>query len=583
MNGAQVILQFLESKGVEHVFGYPGGSVLVLYDEIHKAEFPHILTRHEQGAAHAAEGYAKATGKVGVCIATSGPGATNLVTGLADANLDSVPVLAIAGNAATTAIGTDAFQEADINGITLPITKNNYLVKRADDLLPIFEEAWALTTEGRPGPVLVCVPKDVLAAQVSPSATKAAAAMFLRHRPPMRRSAEAVKEVVEVLSKAQRPLLMAGGGIVHSPGAAALLRRLVATASLPVMTTLMGKGAISEDDPSCLGMCGMHGFPQANIALGKCDVLLAVGTRFSDRVTGDPKHFNAKKRFIIHVDIDPAEIGKSVKTDIQVEDDAADFFEHLLAEMARQGFKPSWSAWNQELAALTAKYRARLAKMAENRADAQPRGEGWDREGAGKLSPKFVIRQLAARTASSEPIVVTDVGQHQMFAAQHFPVHSPRHWITSGGLGTMGFGLPAAVGAAVACPDKLVLLFVGDGGFQMTMQELGVIQDLRLNLKVVVMDNACLGMVRQWQELFYSQRYSESLLMSNPDFVMVAQAYGIPAGRAANPQELAAQFDAALSTDGPYLVHAVLDGNENVYPIIPPGKQSTDMIIPGEE
>jgi len=349
-----------------------------------------------------------------------------------------------------------------------------------------------------------------------------------------------------------------------------------------VITTLMGKGTISEDEPSCLGMVGMHGIPQANIALGKCDVLLAVGTRFSDRITGDPVHFNAKHRFIIHVDIDPAEIGKNVKVDIRIEDDAADFFTGLLAAMVESGFKPGWSAWNQELAALTTKYRKRLAIMAENRSDAQPRGEGWDRDGAGKLSPKYVIKTMADLTARQDPIVVTDVGQHQMFTAQHFPVHTPRHWITSGGLGTMGFGLPAALGAAVACPDALVLLFVGDGGFQMTMQELGVIQDLNLNVKMIVMDNACLGMVRQWQELFYSQRYSESLLMNNPDFVMIASAYGIAAGRAENPAELAVQFEKALSTAGPYLVHCILDGNENVYPIIPPGKQTTDMIIPGE-
>jgi acetolactate synthase-1/2/3 large subunit len=494
-----------------------------------------------------------------------------------------VPVLAIAGNASTLAIGTDAFQEADITGITLPITKNNYLVKSADELGPVLEEAWALTTEGRPGPVLVCVPKDVLAGTVHEETAAVARSAFVRHRPPRKKSATAIQDVLAALRKAQRPVLMAGGGIVHSPGASELLRKLVATASMPVITTLMGKGTISETEPSCLGMCGMHGFPQANIALGRCDVLLAVGCRFSDRITGDPVHFNAKRRFVIHVDIDPAEIGKNVKVDIEIEDDAADFFGQLLAAMEETGFRPGWASWNQELSALTTKYRKKLAAMTENRADTQPRGEGWDREGAGKLSPKYVIRSLADRTADQEPIVVTDVGQHQMFTAQHFPVHSPRHWITSGGLGTMGFGLPAAVGAAVARPDRLVLLFVGDGGFQMTMQELGVIQDLHLNIKMIVMDNACLGMVRQWQELFYSQRYSESLLMNNPDFVKVADAYGIDAGRAENPAELAAQFDRALSTDQPYLIHCVLDGNENVYPIIPPGKQSTDMIIPGEE
>ena len=581
MNGAQKILEFLKSKGVEHVFGYPGGQVLVLYDEIHKAGFPHILTRHEQGAAHSAEGYAKATGKVGVVIATSGPGATNLVTGLADAYMDSVPLLAITGNVVVSALGTDAFQEADITGITLPITKNNYLVKRADDLGPVLEEAWHLTTDGRPGPVLVNIPKDVFSQTVTEDLS--GTSVFVRHRPPLKSSASAVKDVLAALSRAQRPVLMAGGGIVHSPGASALLRRLVGYASFPVITTLMGKGTISEDDPACLGMCGMHGSPQANIALGRCDLLLAVGARFSDRVTGDPTHFNAKKRFVIHVDIDPAEIGKNVKVDIEIEDDAGDFFESLLAAMAETGFKSGWGEWNKELAALTVKYRAKLAAMAEKHTDTQPCGEGWDKEGGVKLSPKYVIRTMADRTAAKNPIVVTDVGQHQMFTAQHFPVHTPRHFITSGGLGTMGFGLPAAIGAAVACPDDLVLLFVGDGGFQMTLQELGTLQDLGLNVKILIMDNACLGMVRQWQELFYEQRYSESLLMNNPDFVMIAHAYGIAAGRASNPEELDAEFDKALSTDGPYLVHCVLDGNENVYPMVPPGKQSHDMIIPGDD
>lgn len=564
MNGAQAIISFLESKKVTSAFGYPGGPVLVLYEAIYGAKFPHILARHEQGAAHAAEGYAKATGKIGVMIATSGPGSTNLVTGLADAYLDSVPVLAITGAVARASIGSDAFQEADINGITQPITKYNYLVMKPEELLPILEEAWNLTTEGRPGPVLVNVPKDILAATIEPSLVKSSG--YHRHRPEKIRTETMVNDVYEALLKSSHPLLLVGGGVVLSFGASEYLKEFVQKTQIPVAHTLMGKGAFPEDHPKCLGMVGMHGSPQANIALGKCDLVLAVGMRFSDRVIGDPANYNSKKRVIIHVDIDPAEIGKLVHPTIAIEDDASRFFKNMLENMPAFDCSLLWKEWFEELEAKQVKYTAMKQAMYANN---------------GVMLPQYVVRTIANHCKGKNPILVTDVGQNQMFAAQHFPVESPRSFITSGGLGTMGFGLPAAIGAAVACPERAVVLFAGDGGFQMTIQELGLLQMLNANVKVFVMDNACLGMVRQWQELFFSKHYCETTMDNNPDFVMISKAYGINSSRASTTEEFEEGVARAFEAKGPYVLHCVLDGNENVYPIIPPGKQPHEMLFPG--
>ncbi|MHB1484604.1 MAG: biosynthetic-type acetolactate synthase large subunit [Saccharofermentanales bacterium] len=566
MNGAQTIIKFLESKNVTTAFGYPGGPVLVLYEAIYEANFPHVLTRHEQGAAHAAEGYAKATGKVGVMIATSGPGSTNLVTGLADAYLDSVPVFALTGAVARSAIGSDAFQEADINGITQPITKNNYLVMKPEELLPILEEAWALTTEGRPGPVLVNVPKDILAAQIPDSITKASG--YRRHRPEKIRTKELQTDVHEALLKSSRPLLLVGGGVVLSEGATSYLKKFVEITQMPVAHTLMGKGAFPENNPKCLGMVGMHGSPQANVALGKCDLILAVGVRFSDRVIGDPVNYNQKKRVIIHVDIDSAEIGKLVYPTISIEDDAAMFFKNMLESIKEFDGKALWSEWFDILEKKQKEYNSIKEEMCINK---------------GIMLPQYVISTIAKICKGKNPILVTDVGQNQMFAAQHFPVESPRSFITSGGLGTMGFGLPAAIGAAVACPDRDVILFAGDGGFQMTIQELGLLHKLDVNVKVFVMDNACLGMVRQWQELFFNKHYCETTMDNNPDFVMLAEAYGIESSRACNTVEFEQELKKIFAKKGPYVLHCILDGNENVYPIIPPGKQPHEMMFPWNE
>ncbi len=568
MNGAETIIDFLTRKGVKHTFGYPGGPVIVLFDAIYKMGFPNILTRHEQGAAHAAEGYAKVSGLPGVMLATSGPGATNLVTGLADAYLDSVPVLAITGAVARKATGTDAFQEADITGITQPITKYNYLVMRSEDLLPILEEAWTLTTEGRPGPVLVNVPKDILAGPVNSHAITAQP--YTRHRPPRIRTRSLTSQVYEAIAASKRPLLLAGGGCVIARNGTEDLRRFVEALGIPVATTLMGKGAIAAGHPLYLGNLGMHGTPQANTALGNCDLLLAVGTRFSDRIIGDPELFTGsdQKRKIIHVDIDLAEIGKNIHTDIEIEDDAAAFFEAMLSALPSKAGFADWTDWQQKLRAIGSRYAELVADMYQ---------------ATSPLRPQYIIHQVAERLKGQNPVVVTDVGQHQMFAAQHYPVESPRSFITSGGLGTMGFGLPAAIGASSASPERTTVLFVGDGGIQMTIQELGTLAKQKYPVKILVFDNSCLGMVRQWQELFFDQRYCNTILDNNPDFVKIADAYGIPGERAHDGATLSAALDHALQTDGPYLIHCAVDPEMNVYPMIPAGKMPQDLLMPGME
>jgi acetolactate synthase-1/2/3 large subunit len=566
MNGAQAIVSFLQSKNVKNAFGYPGGPILVLYEAIYEAKFPHILTRHEQGAAHAAEGYAKSTGEVGVMIATSGPGATNLVTGLADAYLDSVPVLAITGAVARASIGSDAFQEADINGITQPVTKYNYLVMSPADLLPTLEEAWNLTTQGRPGPVLVNVPKDILAAKIEPDTKREEG--YHRHRPEKVVTESLIPQVYESILKSTNPLVLVGGGVVISKGATVLLKEFIEKTNLPVAHTLMGKGALSELNPKCLGMVGMHGSPQANIALGKCDLILAVGMRFSDRVIGDPTNYNKKKRTIIHVDLDPAELGKLVTPTMAIEEDACSFFRSMLDNMPDIDSNAKWGEWFAVLSQKQEKYNAIKQQMYID---------------TDVLTPQFVIHAAAQNLKGKNPIVVTDVGQHQMFTAQHFPVESPRSFLTSGGLGTMGFGLPAAIGAATACPDREVILFAGDGGFQMTIQELGLLHKLQSNVKVFIIDNACLGMVRQWQELFFDKHYCETTMDNNPDFVAIAHAYGIKSCRVKSTSELKNAIKTAYESNGPFVVHCMIQGNENVYPIIPPGKQSHEMMYPWED
>lgn len=567
MNGAQAIVKFLQSKNVEHAFGYPGGPVIVLYDAIYEAKFPHILTRHEQGAAHAAEGYAKSTGKVGVMIATSGPGSTNLVTGIADAYLDSVPVLAITGGVNRNSIGTDAFQEADINGIVQPITKYNYLIMKPEDLLPSLEEAWKLTTEGRPGPVLVNVPKDILTSEINPE-ENTKNELFKRHRPKKITSKGNVADVYKELLNASRPLIIVGGGVIISDGATKYLEKFIKKTGLPVAHTLMGKGALDEYSKKNMGLIGMHGSPQANIALGKCDLIIAVGMRFSDRVIGDPEKYNIKKRTIIHVDMDPAELGKLVSNTIAIEDEAANFFKHMLEDMPELDSKTLWNEWFEEMDEKKGKYESIKRAMCSKSND---------------LTPQYLVSAVSEKYKGKNPLLVTDVGQHQMFAAQHFKIESPRSFITSGGLGTMGFGLPAAIGAAVACPDRQIVLFAGDGGFQMTIQELGLLGKLQCDIKIFILDNSALGMVKQWQELFFNKRYSNTTMDNNPDFVKIAEAYGIDALRISSCDEFELMLPKITQIEGPVVVHCMIGGNENVYPIIPPGKQNHEMMYPWED
>ena len=565
MNGAQLVVSFLKEKGVNPVFGYPGGPILVLYEALYEADFPHVLTRHEQGAAHAAEGFAKVTGKPGVVIATSGPGATNLVTGIADAMLDSVPLLAITGAVARSFTGKDAFQEADITGITQPITKHNYLVMEPEHLRPILEEAWALTTEGRPGPVLVNIPKDIMAMEIEDHADSLFSG--LRHRPPKKGIKDSVGAILDALKKSKKPLLLLGGGAVISNGANERVLAFLKKTGMPVATTMMGKGAVVDEHPQYLGMVGMHGTPQANSALGNCDLLLAVGCRFSDRIIGDPqKYAKDINRVIIHADIDPAEIGKNFIPHIEIEEDAARFFEGLLAHMPGEIFSQIPSDWQEALSGKSLKYKEIVGKLQEL---------------DDRLLPEAVVSYIANEYKGQNPILVTDVGQNQMFATKYFPVESPRSFLTSGGLGTMGFGLPAAMGAAFAAPDRPVILFVGDGGFQMTLQELSVIEEYNLQVKIIVMDNRQLGMVRQWQELFFEKHYSHSLLFNNPDFCKIADAYRVESKEVSTAKDFKEAVSSAKEKDGPFLLHVHLDEKELVYPMIPPGQNPENIIMPG--
>lgn len=553
-NGAEYIIEFLEKKGVEVVFGYPGGQILNFYHYLGRSNLKHILVRHEQAAAHAACGYARVTGRPGVCIATSGPGATNLVTGIADAYLDSIPLIAITGQVKLQDIGKDSFQEADITGITTPITKHSYLIQDLKQLPGVLDEAWQVATKGRPGPVLIDVPKDLFLEQADMAAIHSH--LITRKVAREDNTEKMMPQIVDRLSHAKRPLILAGGGVI-SAGAWDALANLVERTGIPVVTTLMGKGAYPENLPLALGMVGMHGLAAANLALSHCDVLLCLGTRFSDRVTGNRRNF-LEKASIIHVDTDAAELQKNVITDFPVHRDLNDFFKALLGDpkLVRSEANEAW-----------------LCRIREwQNQYKQPETYPGD-----VLKPQALIRSVA-RLADPRSVVVTDVGQHQMFVAQHYPIVQRRGFLTSGGLGTMGFGLPAAMGAAFGRPGEPVILFVGDGGFQMTLQELATIREHRLPIKIFIMNNGNLGMIRQWQGLFFEQHYVASDLPAFPDFVKLAEAYDIPAFRITTPKELEEKVRQVLETQGPVLADCWIDTNEFVFPMIPPGGKPQDMI-----
>ncbi len=588
MSGAQALLEGLMREGVDIVFGYPGGVLLPIYDALYDVPLRHILVRHEQGAAHAADGYARSTGKVGVCIGTSGPGATNLVTGIATAYMDSIPMVAITGQVNTFAIGKDSFQEADITGITLPITKHNYLVKHSADLPLIVKEAFYIARSGRPGPVLIDVPRDVAIGMVDVNWDEIQ--IRLRgYRPTLKGNTKMVRRAAEALLAATRPVLYVGGGIIRS-NAAQELTALARLLNFPVTATLMGKGAFPETDPLYLGVPGMHGTAYANLAMDNADLIMCVGARFDDRVTGDVSRFAPHAR-IIHVDIDPAEISKVVNAPIPVVGDARHVLAELLEELIpEQAHIPDTSAWHAQIAEWKTKYpltwSADADKICASRHNCQ---ENPTKCGSGSvrcpnrhatLKPPAIIRELWDAT-NGQAIIATDVGQHQMWAMQHYLVSDPRQFVSSAGLGTMGFGLPAAIGAQFGNPDREVWCITGDGSLQMNSQELATAVIHQLPIRIALMNNGCLGMVRQWQKMFYKKRYSQvGLNVGTPDFMKLAEAYGAVGIRVIEPADVRAAIDRARQvTDRPVLVEFLCEMEEDVYPMIPAGRSVADMMV----
>jgi len=552
-SGAKILFESLAKEGVETIFGYPGGSVLPIYDELYDSDVRHILVRHEQAAVHAADGYARASGKVGVCLATSGPGACNLVTGIATAYMDSAPVVAITGQVPTSLLGRDAFQESDITGITLPITKHNYLVTRTEDLGRIVHEAFYIAGSGRQGPVLIDIPKDVTTGTADYDIDSDSLVSLRGYQPTLQGHSRMIEKAMNRIAMAECPLIYAGGGVISSGGSEELVR-LAEKWNIPVTTTLMGLGGIPCDHPLSLGMLGMHGTESANYAVTECDLLIAVGVRFDDRVTGKVEAF-APNADVIHIDIDPAEIGKNKRVDIPIVGDVKIILRQMLHEN-ENGSSPR--PWNE-----------RVAQWKHDFPLVYPDD--------GRLRPQFIVKELSD-LLNGRGIIVTEVGQNQMWAAQHFCFRRPRQWISSGGLGTMGYGFPAAIGAAVACPEEPVFDIAGDGSFQMNIQELATVAQYNIPVKVVILNNQFLGMVRQWQELFYEKRYSFTELPP-VDFVRVAEAYGVPGLRVDAPEDVRSALQTALDTDGPFVLDFRIEREENVMPMVPAGAAINEMIL----
>ncbi|MBE9482723.1 MAG: biosynthetic-type acetolactate synthase large subunit [Chloroflexi bacterium] len=557
MTGAQILCESLVREGVEVMFGILGGAILPFYDTL--TQYPqlrHILVRHEQGAAHAADGYARVTGKVGVCLATSGPGATNLVTGIANAYLDSVAMVAITGQVARPFIGKDAFQEIDITGITLPITKHNYIVLDVGSLARIVKEAFYLANSGRPGPVLIDIPRDVQVEQAEfhyPSQVN-----LPGYKPTLQGHSTQIKKAAKLINEAERPLIIAGRGVVIS-GAYAELKQLAETAQIPVVTTLLGISCFPESHILSLGMLGMHGMAYANLAVDATDVLIAIGMRFDDRATAKVSAFAPHAR-IVHIDIDPAEIGKNVRVDVPIVGDV----KNVLDAVNKLVISTEHINWFRQIDDWRKEHPSIVIRESEG------------------LLPQYVIRQIYEVT-KGEAIIVTGVGQNQMWAAQHYWYDKPNSFISSGGLGTMGFELPAAMGAKVGCPDEIVWCIAGDGGFQMTIQELATIVKEKVAVKIAIINNGFLGMVRQWQELFYERRYVATPL-SSPDFVKVAEAYGLPGLRVTRKEEVVPAIEQAMEYQGPFLIDFMVEPEENVYPMVPPGASLAEVMeAPKEE
>ncbi len=558
LNGAQALIEALKNEGVEVIFGYPGGQAIPIYDALYSAKgIQHILVRHEQGAAHAADGYARATGKVGVCLATSGPGATNLVTGIANAYMDSIPMVAITGQVKTTALGKDSFQEADITGITMPITKHNFLVNESKDLPRIIAEAFHIASTGRPGPVLVDIPVDVSNGFLDYKPVDKVD--IPSYKPTTEGHILQIKKTAKAIAAAERPVLYVGGGVIAS-GASEELLKLSERTNILVTTTLMGKGAYPETHRHSLGMLGMHGTAYANYAVSHCDLLIAVGARFDDRVTGKLDEFagNAK---VIHIDVDPAEIGKTVRVDIPIVGDSKNILGQLLKYVEA---RPE-TEWNEQLVRWKAEY---------------PLQYGSDDE---QVYPQYVIEKINEVT-NGDAILATGVGQHQMWSALYYKCKYPRQFLSSGGLGTMGFGLPAGIGAQIGCPDKTVFIVDGDGSMQMNSQEIMTAVAYKIPIKVVILNNQFLGMVRQWQELFWGHRYSSVNMEAQPDFVKLAEAYGAIGMRIEKRSEVVDALRKSLEyTDVPVIMDFRVVREENVFPMIPGGQGVDQMMINGSK
>ena len=563
MTGAQIVVQALKDQGVDTVFGYPGGAVLPIYDEIFKQnDIRHILVRHEQGATHAAEGYARSTGKPGVVLVTSGPGATNAVTGMADALLDSIPMIVLTGQVPTFLIGSDAFQEADTIGITRPCTKHNWLVKETDDLADVLHQAFHVATHGRPGPVLIDIPKDV---QFATGVYRGPADMpALPYRPRLDGDAEMIEQAVEMIETAERPILYTGGGVINSgPEASRLLRELAEATGFPVTSTLMGLGAYPASGSAWLGMLGMHGMYEANMAMHGCDAMFCIGARFDDRITGRLDAFSPGSKKV-HIDIDPSSINKNVMVDVPIIGDVA----HVLAQILER-----WKARGSKLR------RDRLTGW-WTQIDAWRAIKCLTYEGSETvIKPQYALERLEALTRGHDRYVTTEVGQHQMWAAQFLNFDEPNRWMTSGGLGTMGYGVPASVGVQIAHPGALVINVAGEASFMMTMQELSTAVQYRAPVKQFILNNERLGMVRQWQQLLHGERYSHTYSEALPDFVKLAEAFGAKGIRCEDPADLDAAIQEMIDYDGPVIFDCLVEKHENCFPMIPSGKAHNEMLL----
>ncbi len=562
-SGAYALIDSLRRHGVKHIFGYPGGAILPIYDEVYRAEaaggIQHILVRHEQGAAHAADAYSRSTGQVGVCFATSGPGATNLVTGIATAHMDSIPMVVVTGQVGRASIGSDAFQETDIYGITLPIVKHSYVVRDPRDMARIVAEAFHIASSGRPGPVLIDIPKDVGLEEFDYLPVEPGSVKLPGYRPTVKGNPRQINQAVYLIRQARQPLLYVGGGAIAA-SAHSELQELAEMYRIPVTTTLMGKGAFDEYHPLSLGMLGMHGAAYANFAVSECDLLIAVGARFDDRVTGKLDEFASRAK-VIHIDIDPAEVGKNRSPEVPIVGDVRQVLVDMLRrcrEVGATAESHQTQAWLDRINGWKQEYPLEVPRYPD------------------KLSPQEVIVEVGRQ--SPRAYYTTDVGQHQMWAAQ-FLKNGPRQWVSSGGLGTMGFGLPAAMGVKIALPEEQVICIAGDASIQMNIQELGTLAQYGINVKTVIVNNGWQGMVRQWQEAFYGERYSCSNMEAGmPDFIMLAKAYGIPGRQVSDRAELSAAIAEMLAANSPYLLDIIVTRDENCYPMVAPGKSNAQMI-----